>query len=176
MFGELSHGNYVLLDNAKQQKDGYFYEIMSCLVVAAFKYEAFINHLGYALLSSWHELERERHSDKQSAILTELGVSIDKGRRPFQTLYDLFYARDELAHGKPQLLVHDSVTETRDREDMRRHKPLTKWESLCTLNFAERAYDVTESIADSLWTSAGFDVHDLRSSGHSYSISEIPRA
>jgi hypothetical protein len=175
MFGELSHANYVLLDNAKRKNDGYFYEVMSCLVISAFKHEAFINHLGYAILPNWNELERERHSDKQNAILTELAVSIDKGKRPFQTLHALFDARDELAHGKPQSLTHDSVVETGPREEMRRRKPLTKWESLCTLNFAQRAYDDTEKIAEFLWTSAGFDVHDLRARGHSYSISEIPR-
>ena len=55
----------------------WLYELMSCLVFAAFKHEAFINHLGYALLPNWSELERERHSDKQSAILMQLGLSID---------------------------------------------------------------------------------------------------
>lgn len=175
MFGELSHANYVLLENAKRQNDGYFYEIMSCLVFAAFKHEAFINHLGNALLPNWRQLERNSHIDKQNAILTELALSLDKGRRPFQTLHDLFDSRDELAHGKPELLTHDSVVESGSREHMRRRKPLTKWESLCTLEFAQRAYDDTEEIANLLWTSAGFDLHDLRACGHSYSISEIPR-
>ena len=175
MFGELSQANHVLLDNAKLQNDGYFYEIMSCLVVAAFKHEALINHLGYVLVPNWHELERERHADKQDAIFTKLGLSIDKGRRPFQTLHDLFDARNQLAHGKPQSLTPDPVVESGSREEMRRRKPLTKWESLCTLDFAQRAYDDTEEIAEMLWTTAGFDVHDLRARGHSYSISEIPR-
>lgn len=175
MFGELSHANRVLLENAKRQNDGYFYEIMCCIVVAAFKHEAFINHLGFKLLPNWNELERKRHSDKQDAILTKLGLTIDRSRRPFQTLRDLFHARDELAHGKPQLLTHDSVVESGSREQMRRRKPLTKWESICTLEFAQRACDDTEEIAELLWKSAGFDLRYLRARGHSYSISEIPR-
>jgi len=174
MFGKLSHANYVLLDNAKRQNDGYLYEIMSCLVFSAFKHEAFINHLGYALLPDWHELERGRHSCKQTAILTELHLSIDKGQRPFQTLHGLFNARDELAHGKPQTLNPDSVIELSSREMMRRRKPLMKWESLCTLDFAQRAYDDTEEIAEMLWTAAGFDISELRARGHAYAISEIP--
>ena len=175
MFGELSRANYVLLENAKRQNGGYFYELMSCLVFTAFKHEAFINHLGYKLLPNWNELERERHSDKQGAIFEELGLAVDKGQRPFQTLRDLFHARDELAHGKPQLLTHESLVETGSREQIRRRKPLTKWESLCTLEFAQRAFDDTEEIAERLWTSAGFDLDYLRVRGHSYSISEIPR-
>lgn len=175
MFGELSHANHVLLENATRQNDGYFYELMSCLVFAAFKHEAFINHLGYALLPNWNELERERHSDKQDAIFEKLGLTVDKGRRPFQTLHDLFHARDELAHGKPQQLMHESRVETGPREQMRRRTPPAKWESLCTLEFAQRAFDDTEEIAELLWTSAGFDLDYLRARGHSYSISEIPR-
>ena len=170
MFGELSHANYVLLEDAKRKNDGYFYEVMSCLVFAAFKHEAFINHVGYALLPNWHDLERARHSDKQNAILTKLGLSIDNGRRPFQTLHDLFAARDELAHGKPQLLTHDAVLESGSREQMRRGKPLARWESHCTLEFAQQTYDDTEEVADLLWTAAGLDLHDLRACGHSYTI------
>ena len=176
MFGELSHANRVLLENAIRRNDGYFYEVMSCLIVCAFKHEAFINHLGYALIPNWDEFERERHYDKQNEIATKLGTSIDKGCRPFQTLHDLFDARDALAHGKPDLLIHDSRFESGACEELRRRKPLTKWESLCTIPFAQRAYDDTEEIAKSLWTAAGFDIHDLRSQGHSYSISEIPRS
>jgi hypothetical protein len=175
MFGELLHANYVLLENATRQNSGYFYELMSCLVFTAFKYEAFINHLGYILFPNWNEWEREKNPDKQNAILTKLELPIDIGRRPFQTLHDLFNVRDSLAHGKPELLTDDSVTEYGSREQLRRKKPLTKWESLCTLKFAKRAYDDTEEIADLLWTSAGFNINDLRKRGHSYSISEIPR-
>lgn len=176
MFGELSHANNVLLENATRQNDGYFYEIMSCLVITAFKHEAFINHLGYALIPNWSELEREKHFDKQNTLLTSLGISVDTGRRPFQTLRDLFTARDALAHGKPELLTDDSVVERGSKEQMRRSKPLTKWESLCTLDFAKRAYEDTEAITKLLWTSAGFDLKQLRSRLHSYTISEIPRS
>lgn len=174
MFGELSHANRILLDNATQENDGYFYELMSCLVFAAFKHEAFINHLGYALIPNWNELERERHTNKLNAIFNKLEISIDISRRPFQTLHDLFGARDQLAHGKPELLKHDQLIESGSQEQMRRRKPLTKWESLCTIEFAKRAYADTEEIAELLWTAAGFKLTDLRTRGHGYTISQIP--
>jgi hypothetical protein len=65
----------------------------------------FINHFGYALLPNWHSIERNSHFDKQNAILKKIGLSIDKGQRPFQTLHELFNARNELAHGKPHCLL-----------------------------------------------------------------------
>jgi hypothetical protein len=175
MFGELSHANRVLLENAKAKNEGSFYEFMSCLIFAAFKHEAFVNHLGFAILTNWPELERQRHSDKQQAVLNALKITIDIGRRPFQTLHDLFYARDALAHGKPESISIDAVVEKGTREELRRRKPVTKWESLCTLEFADRAYEDTEKIAELLWNAAGFDVLDLRARSHQYSILEIPR-
>ncbi len=175
MFAELSHGNWSILDRAKEQRDGYHYELMSCLIFAAFKHEAFINHLGYALIPHWNDLERKPNREKMAAIASELNITIDNSRRPFQTLRNLFRARDQIAHGKPSCLAQDNVRESGDREEMRRKKPQTEWESLCTYEFAQMAYDDTEEIAEMLWESAGFDRHDLRSCGHEYTISNAPQ-
>lgn len=171
MFAELSHGNWSILDRAKEKRDGYHYELMSCLMFAAFKHEAFINHLGYALIPNWNDLEWKPNREKLDIIAAELSITIDNGRRPFQTLRNLFRARDHIAHGKPSYLVHDNVRESGDSETMRRKKPQTEWESLCTFKFAQMAYDDTEKIADMLWNAAGFNPHALRSRGHSYTIS-----
>ena len=173
MFAVLSHGNWSILDRAKEKRDGYHYELMSCLMFAAFKHEAFINHLGYKLIPNWNELERKPHRDKIAAIAASLNITIDNGRRPFQTLRNLFRARDQIAHGKPSHLAHDNVRESGDREEMRRKKPQTEWESLCTYEFAQRAYDDTEEIAETLWAAAGFDRDDLRSRGHEYTIANV---
>ena len=56
MFAVLSHGNWSILDRANEKRDGYHYELMSCLMFAAFKHEAFINHLGYKRIPNWDEL------------------------------------------------------------------------------------------------------------------------
>ena len=171
MFAELSHGNWSILDRAKEKRDGYHYELMSCLMFAAFKHEAFINHLGYALIPNWNDLERKPNREKMAVITNELNITIDIGCRPFQTLRNLFRARDQIAHGKPSYLTHANVLESGDREEMRRKKPQTEWESLCTFEFAQQAYDDTEKIADMLWESAGFARNDLRSRSHGYAIS-----
>ena len=175
MFGELSYANWVLLENALEKRDEYLYDLMSCLVFAAFKHEAFINHIGFRLIPNWNELERCPGREKLEALEKHLGLNIDNSRRPFQTLHDLFAARDQLAHGKPVLLEHENIVEAGTREEIRRRKPLTKWELLCTIEFAKRAYDDTEEIAEMLWSAAGLDVGELRSRGHSYSISDANR-
>jgi hypothetical protein len=171
MFGELSQANWVLLENAMKKLPGYSYELMSCLVFAAFKHEAFINHLGFRVIPDWSAIERSSHCAKLEKLSAHLDVTIDKETRPFQTLRDLFAARDEIAHGKPVLLTHENVVETGTREELRRKKPLTKWESLCNLEFAKQAYEDTEQIAELLWKAASLDPNELRSRGHAYSIS-----
>ena len=71
-------------------------------------------------------------------------------------------------------MIHDRVVETDHIETMRRKKPLAHWETLCTLEFAQRACTDTEEIAEALWQAAGFSLIELRFRGHSYSIEPIP--
>ncbi|KAA5541900.1 hypothetical protein FYK55_17030 [Roseiconus nitratireducens] len=171
-FAELSHGNAVILENAQKKRDGYFYEAMASVVLSAFKFEAFLNHLGPRVFSFWADVERLPHANKLEILATELNVTIDRSRRPFQTLTELFRARDGVAHGKPEFL-ETKTEETATREELRRRKPLTNWEAVCTIEFAERAHGDTEEIARMLWIAAGFDEMELHQSGHSYSISNV---
>ncbi len=46
----LSHGNGVLLENAEECRPGYHYETLASLIPAAFKFEAFLNHIGSLVL------------------------------------------------------------------------------------------------------------------------------
>lgn len=173
MFGVLSHGHGVLLENLAERRDGRFYEAMVCIIVAAFKLEAYLNRIGTRLFPYWDDLERLSPRSKLRIIASRLDVTPDFGLRPFQTITELLKARDALAHGKPQILTEEGVLGSGTREELRRQKPLTKWETLCTIEFAQQAYEDTEEIADKLWEAAGFNVQDLRQQGHSYTISRV---
>ena len=54
-FAELSHAHWVILDNAKTKRDGWFYECLTANILAAFKVEAYLNHLGPLLFRDWEE-------------------------------------------------------------------------------------------------------------------------
>ncbi len=172
VFAELSHGNGVLLENAKERRPGYHYETLASVIMAAFKFEAFLNHIGFLVLPFWSAIERLPHKNKLEILATHLNVEIDSGKRPFQTLTALFQARDGIAHGKPELIetvaIKDGLPNELDAE-----KPQTKWESICTLEFAERAYEDTEQIAVLFWNASGLDTLEFRRNGFSYSISSI---
>jgi hypothetical protein len=112
------------------------------------------------------------HENKLEILATHLNVEMDSGKRPFQTLTALFQARDGIAHGKPELIeivaIKDGLPNELDTE-----KPQTKWEAICTLEFAERAYEDKEQIAILFWNASGLDTLEFRQNGFSYSISSI---
>ncbi len=173
---ELSHANWVLLENTEQKREGWFYECLTTIVVAAFKFEAYLNHVGKALFPSfWSEMERLPHKQKRKIICAHLRIVEADGERPWRTLGDLFRFRNCVAHGKSEILDPSQVVEFGEIEDLRRKRPLTEWEERCTIEFARRAYEDTEAIMRKIHLAAGLDEADLRRSGHSYTISNVEK-
>ena len=100
-FAELSHANRILLENAEQERDGWSDECLTTIVIAAFKFEAYLNHVGKALFpSSWQKMERLSHAHKRKAICTHLGIAETSGTRPWHTVSDLFTFRNSVATWK----------------------------------------------------------------------------
>ena len=95
----------------------------------------------------------------------------ENGQRPYQTITQIFHIRNNLAHGKAELLTQKPITESGTQEELRRKSLRTKWEEACTLIFAKKAFEDTEHIAENLWKKAGLVEHELRARGQSYSIS-----
>jgi hypothetical protein len=172
-FAELSHANWVLLENVEQQPSGWFYECMAAILTSAFKFEAYLNHVGEATFPYWAEMERLPHKAKLNIIRKHFGLASRDGCRPYQTLTDLFRFRDALAHGKSEYLDPPETIEIGHAEELRRKKPLAQWEELCTMDFAKRAYEDTEEIIRQIQESAGLDISDLFCGGHSYKLSDM---
>ena len=73
---------------------------MASLIVAAFKLEAYLNHIGQRIFKCWDDLERLSPQEKLNVIAQKLGVQKDDIKRPFQTVSQLFHIRNEVAHDK----------------------------------------------------------------------------
>jgi hypothetical protein len=169
-FAELSHADWVLLENAREQREGWLYECMASILISAFKVEAYINHAGKALFPYWDEMDRLPVKSKLNIIRSHLGMDTKDGQRPFQTLHDLFEFRNDLAHCRDEILDPPESIEEGDVEEIRRKYPQTSWESKCTVEFAERANKDTEDIIKELHSKAGLPENDLRRAGHGYSL------
>ena len=85
---------------------GAAWQFLSSIVLTAFAFEAYLNHIGPKLLASWEELDRLSPKAKFELLREVLGVKFAGGwgERPLQTLTTLLKFRNTIAHGRSQTL------------------------------------------------------------------------
>ena len=63
-FVDLFHGSKVLLDKSTANKQGSYFTTMGSLLLTAFTFEAFLNHLGQEKIDFWNEIDRISINEK----------------------------------------------------------------------------------------------------------------
>jgi hypothetical protein len=117
-FAELSHANWVIFQNAKEEREGWFYDCLAANVLAAFKFEAYLNHVGKALFPhSWNKMERLSHARKRDAVCERLGIVRADDDSRWRTVADLFKFRNMVAHGKSEVLDPPEAVEEGETAD-----------------------------------------------------------
>ncbi len=166
MYQELYCASSILRDKSKKQlKKRVFYEYMASLLFSAFTFEAYLNHLGdKRFKKDWHDLEKLHWLEKLIVIENNIGLKIDKSRRPFQTIKNLFNFRNSIAHGKSEFLTETKI-KINEFDIYREELPKTKWEKYCTLENAERAKTDVKKMITKLHKKAGYDEDTLFHSG-----------
>ncbi|RJQ78544.1 MAG: hypothetical protein C4519_11965 [Desulfobacteraceae bacterium] len=167
---ELSRANRIILDNARQKRDGWLYECMSSILISAFQFEGLINQIGYIVIPYWEEIERISRKGKLKMICSVLQISINPSERPFQSIFELFSFRDQLAHPKPMILREKKFCKQENIENARRVWPKTKWEKMCSIEFAERCSEDIRQLGKALCEKSQIDWDDFISTGCLYSI------
>ena len=152
-FVDLNHGADILIKNAEFQPEGNFYTTMSVLLLTAFTFEAYLNHLGDKTFKFWKEIETVKVLDKYVIICKNLDFKPDESKRPYQTLKNLFRFRNSIAHGKSKRL--EISMDVHFNEDPSRHDPKEEWEKYCTLQNAKDAYQDIQQIIIELHQKAG---------------------
>lgn len=167
-FADLAHGAEVLIMKTEQDQKGSYYTIMSSLLLTAFTFEAYLNHLGDKTIKFWEEIESIKIMDKYSVLCKELGINPDFSRRPYQTLKSLFRFRNSIAHGKSKILKEIKAVSWQD--DPHTHAPRTEWEEYCELNNAKRAKEDISEVIKELHKAAGLGDYPFM---HGMTISSI---
>ncbi len=152
-FADLAHGADVLIMKAEQNMKGSYYTTMSSLLLRAFTFESYLNHLGSKHFKLWDEIESIKVMDKYSVLCKELSVTPDLSKRPYQTLKSLFRFRNSIAHGKSLVLNETKAVSSQD--DPHEHAPKTEWEEYCEINNAKRAKEDISKIITELHKAAG---------------------
>jgi len=134
-YASLWHASGLILKTGQRLKSGLVWYFMSSIVLSAFAYEAYLNHLGAAVFQAgWGKHERDPSHKKLKRLAKHLGVNLGRQKdRPLATIRKLVEVRNTLAHGRSVTLTPDPTWLAFDDPDYERHMyehPLTEWEKL----------------------------------------------
>lgn len=167
---DLWHGANVLLIKTEEDQKGSYYTAMGSLLLRAFTFEAYLNHIGSQTFDFWKEIELLNVRQKYNVLCKRFGLNPDDSRRPYQTLQSLFNFRNAIAHGRSKILGLLAI-EVDSKSDPYKHTPKAHWEEYCTPQNAQRAKkDVSEIIAE-LHKAAGLGDYPFNRGMSSGSIS-----
>lgn len=137
-----------LLENGEREPRGSYCQFLSSLVFSAFAFEAFLNHIGEHLFSSWPELERKlSHRAKLALIAERLDFTVSYSRQPWQTIPKLFGFRDKVAHGKNEMLRLEKIVPHDRYEKLMHEFMFAEWQEFAN---AHNASDVRKHLEESM--------------------------
>ncbi len=137
-----------LLDTAENVKEGSLLNLQTGTVFFAFAFEAYLNHVGDDELKFWAEIDRISYDSKLTVLSEHLGFEVDKSRRPFQTIRELFDLRNAFAHGRTKKLEQKKVV-TNGKPDNNATWRLFPEEQLTT-EIVRRYHDDVESAVETI--------------------------
>ena len=150
-YAELWHASGCVLEAGLQNPIGSTWQYLSSIVLTAFAFEAYLNHVGPLTLDSWPSLERSSVLAKFALLAEVLDVKFEGGKkvRPMQTVHQLIGFRNIMAHGRSEKLSTVEIVDHHPEQDPIGAWPLTDWEKLIKDEgrFAKR---VREDVGDVL--------------------------
>jgi hypothetical protein len=128
--------SYKLLELSQNAPIGYKRPLwIGSLIFTAFTFEAYLNHIGKKLFSCWDLFEKAINPEgKLDIVFERLGIKdFPKGKRPRQTVRNLFDLRNNLAHGKTIRLEPEPTFRDADQylEKFIKEPLLAEWEKYC---------------------------------------------
>lgn len=171
-FVDLNHGANVLIQKTEADEKGSYYTTMGALLLTAFTFEAYLNHLGDKMLKFWSEIESIKVMDKYAVFCKHFGLNPDFSRRPYQTLRSLFKFRNAIAHGKSQVL--EETKEVSSQAALRDHTLKAPWEEYCTLEKAKWAKEDVSEVIQELHRASGLGDYPFIAGVGSGSLSVKP--
>lgn len=173
---EMWSTSWAMLKVGSENAEGSYYQFMGSLVFTAFSFEAFLNHVGADIFPdrTWKCIERANVDDKLAAVSEKLGVVVDRGRRPWSILKDLFRYRNDIAHGKS--IKNHSKVDIIAMDDLNalavEFLP-TRWEEFVSAENARRAREDVEGMVTELVEKWGKDGEFPFIGGHQLTSSTL---
>ena len=160
-YAEHWHTAACLLDRAKTEKKGSYHQYLACITFVAFSLEAFLNHLGSEIFSTWVDLEPLNPRGKINIIAEKLKIDVDYGAMPWQIVPEIVAFRNKVAHGKNETLS-ECVEVPLNKYDEHLNQFLkAKWQQYATLESCEKTTKYVEALCKIIWLAAGHDENML---------------
>lgn len=160
-FAYLRQAAWNAFETAQSVPEGSNYHRVSAVLFSALTIEAHLNHVAELTISNWGTIEPTlRWREKFTMVAKELSLTVDKSRRPVQTVIDVFKFRDKLAHGKThsEKLKYKHVEGQSSSDDKLDPEWLHKY---WTDDAVKRVLDDIERVLDIIHTAAGLEKHLL---------------
>lgn len=149
-YAELWHAADCVHKAGQENPKGSSWQFLSSLILTAFSFEAYLNHVGAKTFASWAELDRLPPLAKLELLAETLELKFEAGfgDRPLQTLSKLFAFRNAIAHGRTAELIYKPVTRDVNKYESEYYAPLlADWERLIqTEEFCLRARQDVEAV------------------------------
>lgn len=154
-YSELWHASHCVLESGLEQPKGSTWQFLSSIILTAFAFEAYLNHVGPGTIACWKQLDRLPPWSKFELLCEALNVKFQEGSgvRPLQTVAKLLDFRNTIAHGRSvEIKSKPEVRLADDRLDAYLgQQPLTNWEQLIqNSDFAQRVREDVEAVLTKL--------------------------
>ena len=147
--------SHLALEEAKQKEKRRDDNCIISMLFTAFCLEGYLNHIGSEKTEFWMHIEHCKPREKLAVLAKVLNHDIDWSCRPFQTFDAIFSFRNKLVHPKTHYLSMGGE----QKLDEKGHPtlPLSGWEKMVNLGMAEKFFNDSTKIIETLHSKAGFE-------------------
>jgi hypothetical protein len=134
------------LEAAKAEQPGWFNEALAAITFSALAMEAMGNAFGDRIVPEWKDFESASPPAKLRLLAERLGVTYDRKKEPWTTIWWLSKFRNRIAHPKPELLVEEKLIDESEYDKREFVAPESKLEREITIANARRAVDALQDV------------------------------
>jgi hypothetical protein len=134
----LLHVANLHLAKAELREPGWFYDAMITITFAALAIEAMTNAIGDCIVSDWKDFESLSPSAKARLLAENLKLEYSGTSEPWRSIKWLGKFRNQIAHPKPEHVVHEQLITDAECDNIPFEPPKSKLEREVTLGNAKR--------------------------------------
>jgi hypothetical protein len=165
-YSELWRTSGYLLDLGLKDERGSYFMFLASLMFSAFSFEAFLNHIGEHLFSTWIDIEKLSPKSKLNILCEKLAIEQDYGKMPWQIVPEIIGFRNKVAHGKNVLLKYEEIVQTTDEYEKILHKFMfAEWQEYVNSDNAIKVRKHLEDLLSTVHAAVGIEDDFLFSYG-----------